>query len=44
LIYDAVSNIYQSPIFYKKKTNKDVDNVLDVAKELLTTAKDIVTK
>lgn len=44
LIMNSVSGIYKSPTIYKTKKTKDDNSMLDTAKDLLTTALDVLKK
>ncbi len=44
LIMNSVNSIYKSPTIYKTKNIKDDNSMLDTAKELLTTALDVLKK
>lgn len=44
LIMNSVSGIYKSPTIYKTRKTKDDNSMLDTAKDLLTTALDVLKK
>jgi hypothetical protein len=44
LIINSVNGIYKSPTIYKSKRGKEENSILDTAKELLNTAKELIKK